>query len=156
MPAMPTPTSSATTSASPLAVLARSSEPATMLRRFLALDAVVTTANGLAYVAASGPIGRLLGVDAGLLLALGVFLAVFGAAVGVIAGRGRPPVLAVRAVIEANLLWTALSLIALAVWLSPTTAGAVWVPLQALTVAGFAGLQYAALRMLSAVPGLRA
>jgi hypothetical protein len=122
-----------------------------MLRRFLALDAVVTTANGVAYVAASGPLGRLLGVDPGLLLALGVFLVLFGAGVGVLAGRRRPAVLAVRAVIEANLIWAALSLVALAVWLSPTTAGAVWVPLQAVTVAGFAALQYAALRMLRTV-----
>ncbi|WP_067275794.1 hypothetical protein [Streptomyces jeddahensis] len=143
-------------SASLLAGLARTSEPGTMLRRFLALDAVVTTANGIAYVTASEPLGRLLGVDRGLLLGLGVFLVLFGAGVGVLAVRRHPPVLAVRAVIEANLLWAALSLLALAIWLSPTTAGAVWAPLQAVTVAGFAGLQYAALRMLGTGPGLRA
>ncbi len=38
-----------------LAGLARTTEPRTMLRRFLALDAVVTGANGLAYAVASGP-----------------------------------------------------------------------------------------------------
>ncbi|MBA4861882.1 hypothetical protein H1V43_10885 [Streptomyces sp. PSKA54] len=151
MSATPTPTPSTPTSASPLAGFARTSDPGTMLRRFLALDAVVTTANGVAYAAASGPLGRLLGVDPGLLLALGVFLVLFGAGVGVLAGRRSPAVVAVRAVIEANLIWAALSLVALAVWLSPTTAGAVWVPLQAVTVAGFAALQYAALRMLRTV-----
>ncbi|MGW1891342.1 hypothetical protein ACWCP6_13970 [Streptomyces sp. NPDC002004] len=133
-------------SALQLATLARTSEPATMLRRFLALDAVVTTGNGLAYLVASGPLGRLLGVDGGLLLGIGAFLAVFGAGVGVLAARTGPPVLPVRAVVEANAAWALLSLVALFAWLSPTTAGAVWIPAQAVTVAGFAALQYAALR----------
>ncbi|SDN29480.1 hypothetical protein SAMN04487981_104349 [Streptomyces sp. cf386] len=133
-------------SATSLAALARTSDPQTVLRRFLALDAMVTGANGLAYLAVSGPLGRFLGVDSGLLLALGGFLAVYATAVGLLASRARPAALPVRAVIEANLAWTVLSLVALAVWLSPTTAGAVWTVLQALTVAGFAGLQYAALK----------
>jgi hypothetical protein len=133
-------------SATQLAALARTTEPQTMLRRFLALDAAVTGANGLAYLAASGPLGRLLGVGSGLLLALGLLLTVYAAGVGRLASRRRPPVLPVRAVIEVNLAWAALSFVALAVWLSPSTAGAVWVPVQALTVAGFALVQYAALR----------
>lgn len=133
-------------SATSLAALARTSDPHTVLRRFLALDAVVTGANGLAYLAVSGPLGRFLSVDSTLLLALGAFLTVYAAAVGLLASRARPAVFPVRAVIEANLAWTVLSLVGLAVWLSPSTAGAVWTVLQALTVAGFAGLQYAALK----------
>ncbi|MDR3083814.1 MAG: hypothetical protein LBV60_23345 [Streptomyces sp.] len=133
-------------SALQLSALARTSEPQTMLRRFLALDAVTTTGNGLAYLAASGPLGRFLGMNQGLLLGLGAFLTLYGAGVGILASRKSPPVLPVRAVIEANGAWAAVSLIALAAWLSPTTAGTVWIPLQALTVGGFATLQYAALR----------
>lgn len=133
-------------SATQLAALARSSDPHTMLRRFLVLDAVVTGANGLAYLAASGPLGRFLGTDSGLLLGLGIFLTAYAAAVGLLAARARPAALPVRAVIEANLAWAALSLVALGLWLSPTTAGAVWTVLQALTVAGFALLQHAALK----------
>ncbi|MER5213496.1 hypothetical protein ABT063_23705 [Streptomyces sp. NPDC002838] len=133
-------------SATQLATLARTSDPHTMLRRFLALDAVVTGANGLAYLAASGPLGRFLGAESGLLLALGAFLAVYSAAVGLLAARPRPAALPVRAVVEANLAWSALSFVALALWLSPTTAGAVWTVLQALTVTGFALLQYVALK----------
>jgi hypothetical protein len=129
-----------------LAALARTSDPHRMLRRFLALDAVVTGANGLAYLVAAGPVGRFLDVDSGLLLGLGAFLVAYGAVVGVLASRGRPPVLAVRAVVEANLLWATVSCAALGLWLSPSTAGAVWTVLQAITVAGFALLQYAALR----------
>ncbi|EKX65094.1 hypothetical protein [Streptomyces ipomoeae] len=133
-------------SATQLAALARTADPRTMLRRFLAVDAVVTGVNGLAYLFASGPLGRFLGVDSGLLLGLGVFLTVYAAAVGLLASRERPPALPARAVIEANLAWSILSLVALALWLRPSTAGAVWTVLQAITVAGFAGAQFIAVR----------
>ncbi|WP_159774925.1 hypothetical protein [Streptomyces sp. HM190] len=133
-------------SATPLAALARTTDPRTMLRRFLAADAAVTGANGLAYLVAAGPLGRFLGVGAGLLAALGAFLTVYAAAVALLAARGRPPAWAVTAVVEANLAWALLSLVALALWLGPSTAGAVWTVLQALTVAGFAAAQYTALR----------
>jgi len=133
-------------SATQLTALARTTDPHTVLRRFLALDAVVTGANGIAYLAASGPLGRFLGVGPGLLLALGAVLAVYGAAVGLLASRARPAALPVWAVIGTNLAWTVLSCIALAVWLSPSPAGAVWTVLQALAVAGFAVLQRLALK----------
>ncbi|MGW0711661.1 hypothetical protein ACWD4G_37880 [Streptomyces sp. NPDC002643] len=133
-------------SATQLAALARTTDPRIMLRRFLAVDAVVTGANGLAYLLASGPLGRFLGVGSGLLLGLGAFLTVYAAAVGLLASRRRPPVPAVHAVIEANLAWTVLSLVALALWLTPSTAGAVWTVLQAVTVAGFAAAQFIAVR----------
>ncbi|MEV8531938.1 hypothetical protein [Streptomyces sp. NPDC051211] len=136
-------------SATLLGSIARTTDPQTVLRRFLALDAVVTGANGLAYVAFSAPLGRLLGVGQGLLLGLGVLLAVYGAAVGWLAARRQPPVLAVRAVIETNYAWAALSLLALLVWFSPTAAGTAWIPAQALTVASFAVLQQLALRSVS-------
>ncbi|MGW7497400.1 hypothetical protein ACWGKA_24290 [Streptomyces luteogriseus] len=129
-----------------LAALARTCEPQSMLRRFLALDAVVTGGNALAYLAFSGPLGRFLGADATLLLALGTFLALYAAGVGLLAARRRPPALGVRAVVEANLAWAAVSLVALALWLTPSTPGAVWTVLQALVVAGFAVLQHMALK----------
>ncbi|MEU4799861.1 hypothetical protein [Streptomyces sp. NPDC023327] len=133
-----------------LTALARTTDPTTMLRRFLGLDALVTAGNGLAYVAASGPLGRFLGVDSGLLLGLGVFLTAYGAGVGYLAARKSPPTFGVRAVIEGNAAWALLSVLALALWLSPSTAGAVWIPMQAVTVGGFAALQYAALRAAKA------
>ncbi|MFE7094787.1 hypothetical protein [Streptomyces erythrochromogenes] len=136
-------------SATLLAGFARTSVPQLALRRFLALDAVVTTGNGLAYVAFSAPLGRLLAIGQELLLALGVVLVLYGAAVGWLASRSQPPALAVKAVVETNYAWAALSLVALAVWFSPTVAGTVWIPLQALTVAGFAVLQQLALRSVA-------
>ncbi|GHH93070.1 hypothetical protein [Streptomyces capillispiralis] len=133
-------------SAIQLAALARTVQPQRMLRRFLALDAVVTGANALAYLALSGPLGRFLGTGSGLLLGVGAFLAVYAAGVGLLAARPHPPATGVRIVVEANLAWTTVSLAALALWLTPTTAGAVWTVLQALSVAGFALLQHLALR----------
>ncbi|QFR03105.1 hypothetical protein F9278_39730 [Streptomyces phaeolivaceus] len=129
-----------------LAVLARTTDPRTMLRRFLAVDAVVTGANGLAYLLAAGPLDRFLGVGSGLLLGLGAFLTVYAAGVALLAARERPAAPLVRAVIEANLGWAVLSLVALVLWLTPSTAGAVWTLLQAVTVAWFAAVQYVALR----------
>ncbi|RCV47545.1 hypothetical protein, partial [Marinitenerispora sediminis] len=122
-----------------------SAAPFTWLRRFLALDAVVTGGNGVGYLAASAPLGRLLGVDSALLLGVGVFLVLYGAAVGLLAARPRPGSGAVAAVIGANALWVLVSLAAVPV-LAPGVAGMVWIPLQAAVVAGFAALQYGALR----------
>ncbi|KOX25747.1 MULTISPECIES: hypothetical protein [unclassified Streptomyces] len=128
---------------------ARAARPHTAVRRFLALDAAVTGANGLAYAVASRPLGELLGIDAGLLLGLGLFLVVFAAGVARLASRPQPPAPAVKLVVDANLLWAVLSVVALLAWLEPTTAGLVWTPLQAATVAGFAVLQWTALRAVS-------
>ncbi|MER7955181.1 hypothetical protein [Streptomyces sp. NPDC096030] len=129
-----------------LAGLSRTTRPLSMLRRFLALDALVTGANGLAYLGASGPLGELFGVDPGLLLALGAMLTAYAAGVAWVGGRARPPVLGVRLVVDVNVLWTVLSVVALVAWLEPTTAGTVWTLAQALTVACFAALQWSALR----------
>ncbi|MER6097655.1 hypothetical protein ABT154_17710 [Streptomyces sp. NPDC001728] len=133
-----------------LSGLARTARPQAAVRRFLALDAVVTGANGVAYAAASGPLGEFLGVDSGLLFELGVFLTLFAAGVGWLASRPQPPALLVKLVVDANALWAVLSVVALIAWLEPTTAGLVWTPMQAATVAGFAALQWAALRAVAA------
>ncbi|MFE2274746.1 hypothetical protein ACFXB4_36695 [Streptomyces lavendulae] len=133
-------------SATLFAGFARTTVPQTALRRFLALDAVVTTGNGLAYALFGAPLGRLLGVPGPTLLGLGLFLTAYGAGVAGLASRRRPPVLPVKFVIEANYAWAALSLLSLVLWFSPTTAGVVWIPAQALTVTCFALLQQLALR----------
>lgn len=137
--------------ATQLAALARTPEPQRMLRRFLALDALVTGTNAVAYLAVSGPLGRFLGVRPGLLLVLGAFLAGYAAAVGLTASRPHPPTPGVRAVVDANLAWAVLSCLALALWLAPSTAGTVWTVLQAVTVAGFAALQHGALKARQAM-----
>ncbi|MFD9303787.1 hypothetical protein ACFWCB_14260 [Streptomyces sp. NPDC060048] len=133
-------------SATLLTAVARTAVPRAALRRVLAVDAVVTAGNGLAYAAFSAPLGRLLGVGQGLLLELGLLLVLYGAGVGRLASRRQPAAFPVKLVIEANYAWAALSLVAVVVWFTPTTAGAVWIPAQALVVASFALLQQLALR----------
>ncbi|MFJ5997460.1 hypothetical protein [Streptomyces sp. NPDC092370] len=119
------------------------------LRMFLALDAAVTGANGLIYLLAAGPVGELLGLDAGFLRGIGAFLTVYGVLVAIAASRPVPPVTPTKLIIEANLLWAVVS-IATAVfgWFGPNTVGTVWIPLQAAVVAAFAFLQMSGLRRL--------
>ena len=120
-----------------------------LLRLALRTDAVVTGANGAAYLLLAGPLSDLLGPSTGMLRAIGVFLLVFAAAVWLVGDRPAPP--AVRVVITANLLWTAASIAVVVGGLAGlTTIGAVWAVLQAVVVAGFALLQLAGLRRSTA------
>lgn len=122
-----------------------------LLRGALKLDAVVTGANGVAYLAAAGALDGLLGVPAGFLRAIGAFLVVFAAAVWLTGARRSISRTAATAVVAANALWVADSVLFAALgWHSPDTAGTVWTLMQAATVAGFAALQYAGLRKAAA------
>ena len=130
-----------TSTASPL------TRPEGLLRLALRLDAAVSALNGVAYVVVAAPLGDLLGLSAGLLRGLGVFLLLYAAAVWWVGARPAVDTSAVRAVIAANLLWTAGSIgVAVTGLGSPTTVGTVWIVLQAVAVAGFAALQAAGLR----------
>jgi hypothetical protein len=119
----------------------------TLLRLVLKLDAVVTGANGVAYLAAAEPLEDLLGVSAELMRPIGAFLVLFAAAVWFVATRRMVPRAAVLAIATANAVWALGSLVfAAAEASSPNTVGTVWVLLQALVVAGFAALQALASR----------
>jgi hypothetical protein len=121
--------------------------PLGLLPLALRLDAVVTGANGLAYLAAAPLLTGLLGVPPGVLRGLGAFLVVFAAGVALVAARRPDPTVAVAVVVGANLLWAAGSVAAVAADRFDLTAlGAVWVLLQAAVVAGFAVLQATGLR----------
>ncbi|SFP70337.1 hypothetical protein SAMN05660464_3992 [Geodermatophilus dictyosporus] len=113
----------------------------------LRLDAAVTGANGLAYLAAAPLLTGLLGVPPGALYGVGAFLVAFAAAVAVVAARRPVPAVASEAVVGANLLWAAGSVAVVATdRFDLTAAGTVWVLVQAAVVAGFAVLQVAGLR----------
>jgi hypothetical protein len=116
-----------------------------LLRLALRTDAVVTGANGAAYLLLAGPLSDLLGPSTDVLRPVGVFLLVFAASVWLVGDRPAAP--AVRVVITANLLWTAGSIAVVVAGLGSLTAvGAVWAVLQAVVVAGLAGLQLAGMR----------
>ena len=113
----------------------------------LRVDSVVSAANGAAYLLGAGALDSLLGLDAGLLRAVGAFLLLYAAFVWWVSGR--PTARTVWPVIEANIAWTHASFVVIAAgWFSPTTGGSVWVALQALVVGGFAALQYRGLRQV--------
>lgn len=124
--------------------------PDTLVRRVLQVDAVVTGANGAAYVVAAGVLDSALGVPEGFLRGIGAFLCVFALGVWIVASRPAINPAAVLTVAVANAGWVLTSLVyAAAGWHSPTTGGTVWVVLQALTVAGFATAQAWAVRRMA-------
>ncbi len=108
----------------------------------LKVDATVSAVNGLAYVAGAQLLEGLLGLSAALLRPLGTALLAFAAGVSYVATRRLLPARWVRMVIVLNVIWVLESVLVLAAgWFTPTTAGAVWIVLQASVVAGFVGLQ---------------
>jgi len=112
-----------------------------LLRDVMRLDAAVTGANGVAYLALAGPLEDLLGLSAPLLRGVGAFLVVFALFVAVLGTRVP------LAVIGANIAWAAGSIVAaIAGWGSPETVGTVWIVLQAITVGAFAELGLLGLR----------
>jgi hypothetical protein len=112
------------------------------MRFALKLDAVVTGANGAAYLILAGPLHDLLGLSPSLLRSVGAFLLVFAAALWVLAERPTVPSPAALAVIALNGLWTVGSIAFVALGAADlTTVGGIWIVLQALVVAGFAELQ---------------
>ena len=118
-----------------------------LLRLALVADAAVTGANAVAYLAGAVVLDSVLGVPAALLLALGAFLAVYSALVLRLATRPEIPRGGVVAVVGANLVWAAGSLLALALdTFTPDPVGQVWIAMQAAVVAGFGALQYVGLR----------
>lgn len=118
-----------------------------LLRVALALDAGVTAANGVVYLAAAGPVGNLLGLSSSLLRGAGAFLLVFAALLAAVAARRDIPRPPVRAVVGVNVVWAVASVLALVTGgMNPTLAGGVWIVVLAIVVAGFAELQVIGLR----------
>ena len=118
-----------------------------LTRVALKLDAVVTGANGAAYLAAASLLDGPLGLSEGFLRATGTFLVVFAACVWFTATRQNLNRNAAGAVVALNVLWVvdSIALVALG-WYDLTTGGAIWVVLQAIVVAAFAALQAYTLR----------
>lgn len=136
-----------TAPASPSRLSALLASGTDLLRASLRLDAVVTAANGLAYLVLAQPLERLLGLDAGIGVAIGVFLTLYGIGVAIVGQPAQIRRPAVAAVALGNAAWVLASLAAVATGvLGLTTVGTVWAILQAITVGGFATLQYLGLR----------
>jgi hypothetical protein len=116
-----------------------------LLRFALTLDGVVTGAMGVAFLAGAALLDGWLSLPAGLLVAVGAVLTLYGALVLRLASR--PVRAAVVAVIAANVVWAADALVALALdWHEPSLAGQLVIAVQTVGCAGFAALQYLGLR----------
>ncbi|GAA0446236.1 hypothetical protein Aca07nite_04430 [Actinoplanes capillaceus] len=118
-----------------------------LLRWVLKADALVTGANGIAYLALAGVLTDVLGHPVSVQHAVGAFLVVFAIAVGVIATRPVAGRAAVRTVIAVNVTWVLLSIVVLGAGaVEATTLGRVWMAAQAAIVAVFAAIQAYALK----------
>lgn len=117
------------------------------LRAVMYADAVVTGANGLAYLAAAGLLSRLLGPSPAVLVGIGAFLLGYAVVVALI-GRRRPiSPAAVRGAAVVNLVWVIGSIAVAAIPAVDLTGwGRGWAVLQALVVLGFAVLQITGIR----------
>lgn len=121
--------------------------PDRFLRLVLQLDAVVTGANGVAYLAIPSTLQSLLGLPETSQRYAGLFLVVYAAAVLFASLQREVSRSAAGVFAGMNLLWALGSFFVLLVGALPVTFwGGVWLVLQALVVAGFAALQWIGLR----------
>lgn len=117
------------------------------LRLVLRADAAVTAANGIAYLWLADVVDGLLGVSAPMQRGIGAFLVAFAALVAVVATRTPIARGGVALIVAANAAWAIGSVAAAVAGAgTPTTAGTVWIVLQAAVVAAFAELELMGLK----------
>ncbi|MCT7376037.1 hypothetical protein [Chelativorans salis] len=117
------------------------------LRKALLADAAISGAAAALMIAGAGILGPLLALPGPLLFWAGVALVPFVALLITVARRQAAPRLLVLDIVLVNALWVVGSLaIMLAGIISPNLLGVAFITAQALAVALFAVLQYAALR----------
>jgi hypothetical protein len=117
------------------------------LRNVLLLDAALTGANGLVYVAGATALDSLLGPSSALIVGLGVFMLAYAATAAALGTRRPVSRLGVGLIADGNIVWAIASVAVVAFgWLGLTTAGTVWTLMQAALVVGFAALQLTAVR----------
>ena len=118
------------------------------LRPLLWFDAATCAAMSALLLGAGGFLAPLLGLPLPLLTEAGIILLPFALLVGWTARNGAPAA-AVRAIVAANLLWVAGSMVLLVgPWLEPTLLGTAFVAIQVAAVALISLLQWTGLRHL--------
>lgn len=124
-------------------------EPGGLLRLALKLDAAASGALGVLALVASPVLADVLGAPVALLAPVGVFLTTFAASLWFAASRPNVSRSAARGVVALNLLWVALSVVAVvAGWFSLTALGVAFFLVQAAAVVLFADVQFFGLRRL--------
>jgi hypothetical protein len=126
-----------------------------LLRRALRLDAVMSAAAGIVMALCAAPLQALLQLPATLLLAAGVFCIGYAIVLAGMARRLALPGWTVWTIIVGNALWAAACvLLAVAGWLQPNAYGIAFLLVQGALVAGFAELQWLAVRRGSRSPAV--
>ncbi|WP_295806121.1 hypothetical protein [uncultured Nitratireductor sp.] len=117
------------------------------LKTVLRLDAAMSGAAALLLLVAAGPLSRLLALPETLLFWAGVILVPFVAMLLAVATRKHSPRFLLLDIVLLNSVWTAASFALLAGgWIAPNLLGGLFVCVQAIAVAVFAAMQFAALR----------
>jgi hypothetical protein len=117
------------------------------VRRLLLTDALVSGATGALMAVAAPLFEAWLGLPATLLRIAGIALLPFAAVVGWLALQTAPARTAVQAIIAANFVWVAASILLLvAGGVNPTALGVAFVIFQAVVVGVLGELQYVGLR----------
>jgi len=116
------------------------------VRVLLGVDAAVCAVGAVGLLVAAGALAPATGLPEGLLRGAGLVLVPWVAFLAWCASQAAPPRRAVLAVVALNLLWTADSVLLLALgWVSPNGLGVALVLVQAAMGAGIAVLQFLAL-----------
>ena len=119
----------------------------TAIRRALFIDATASGLTGFLLLAGAGKLEPLLGLPIGLMRAVGLFLIPFAAFLAWLAPRALESRGLIWTIVIGNVLWVLASVLLLeSGWVAPTTLGTAFVAAQAVAVAGFAYLEYRAIR----------
>lgn len=122
-----------------------------LLRLALRLDAVASLASGLLSCLFAQTLAAWLGAAPDRVLAVGVFMIAYGAAVGWLGLQSRLAPGAVWLVVVGNTIWVLASVtLAFSGWIAPNALGLALLLSQAAAVALFAELQYLGLRASTA------
>ncbi|GEL16405.1 hypothetical protein [Pseudonocardia asaccharolytica] len=117
-----------------------------LLRAALRLDAAASGALGASAAVTAPLLTDFLGIPAGVLVGVGIFLVLFAAGLLMVARPTVSPA-AVRTVLIVNVSWAAAGVLAVVIgWSALTAPGVAVVLVQAAAVAIFAELQWAGLR----------
>lgn len=117
------------------------------LRRVLLADAITSGASGLLLFGGASFLAGVLALPEPLLRSVGLALLPFAVFVAYIATRAHVRPAAVWTIIVINVLWAFDSIVLLLTgWVTPNGLGYGFVLFQAIMVAGFAELQFLALR----------
>jgi len=130
-----------------MTTMIRKADDQVFVRRALLADALVSAATGLLLAVAADYLTGFLGLPVALMRFAGLSLLPFAAIVLFVGLRPAPPRTAVLAIIAYNAMWTVDSFVLLASgWIAPTLLGSAFVTIQAVTVGGFAMLQWVGMK----------